>query len=373
MAKLLHRGRSTARQLFRQTPYPTAKDRLWRHLELGDYTDAEKKLLLPVYLLTNQDPKPVDLSMINQATEARWQQKPAPAHRLELLHHAYWQSGVRLIIPAGVCFTAPIQLVVSCAGSGSLLPRIVIETGENSQSTILIRFALPRRCELTVSGEVEVYAGPSSICNVINEIPVAAPHHQFNRVNLTVEQNARVFHQVVCYGAGLCRTEVRTELAGKGACAQLSGLAVGGDKAQIVFQTEQLHLHGDTESNLHYRAIASEEARVLYRGLIRIDKGAEGCNAYQKNANLLLSAKSRAYTTPELEIKANEVRCTHAASTGPLDQSQLFYLQSRGLGSSEAQSLLVRAFASAGVPVEDIQARKIVNSIITRAVHNVAK
>jgi Fe-S cluster assembly protein SufD len=118
---------------------------------------------------------------------------------------------------------------------------------------------------------------------------------------------------------------------------------VDGDQ-HLDYDTYQLHLAPDTTSDFAFKGVLRDTASAVWRGMIRVEKDAQGTNAYQENRNLLLSTTAHADSIPGLEILANDVRCTHGATLGQVDKEQLFYLMSRGLPHPEAERLIVRGF-----------------------------
>ena len=137
---------------------------------------------------------------------------------------------------------------------------------------------------------------------------------------------------------------VRVRLAGRGAKAHIIGLVAGDGDHRISIHTEQLHEAPETTSNLLVKAALFDRAQFTYDGVIRVARAAQKSDAYQKNENLLLSRDARARSDPALEILANDVRCTHGATTGKLNEDQLWYLASRGLSPAQGEELLVRGF-----------------------------
>lgn len=147
----------------------------------------------------------------------------------------------------------------------------------------------------------------------------------------------------VLVGKGPGEKEVIIKLEGKRASAKILGLLISAE-GETSIKTLQHHLAPDTSSDLLVRSALWGKARFNYQGLIRIEPKAQGANAYQRNDNLLLSDGAKAETRPELEILANEVRCTHGATTGRINEDLLFYLSSRGLTPEEAVHLIVKGF-----------------------------
>jgi Fe-S cluster assembly protein SufD len=133
-------------------------------------------------------------------------------------------------------------------------------------------------------------------------------------------------------------------LDGEGSRSEMVGVTLSEGRQHLDHHTLHEHRAGRTFSNLDFRAAVAGRARSTYTGLIRIDTGAPGSEAYQQNRNLLLSPRAHADTIPELEILTDEVSCSHGATVAPVDPEHVFYLQSRGIPAAEALRLVVRGF-----------------------------
>ena len=138
--------------------------------------------------------------------------------------------------------------------------------------------------------------------------------------------------------------EYIVELAGEGAEALIVGAFVGRNENVFDVRTIQYHKAKNTKSDLLLKSVLFNKSKFFYRGLIKIEKGADGADAYQKNENLLFGNSVSVDSEPNLEIKANSVRCTHGVTTGQVDDDSLFYLRSRGFTEREANTLLISAF-----------------------------
>lgn len=133
-------------------------------------------------------------------------------------------------------------------------------------------------------------------------------------------------------------------LTKKGAKAVITGIVIAGRAEKLKLHTMQIHNAQDTTSDLLVKTVLSDRAVCLYDGGILVEKKAQKTDAYQRNENLLLSGRAYAESKPSLEILANDVRCTHGATTGPMDQEQLWYLSSRGLPRQKSEALIVEGF-----------------------------
>lgn len=140
--------------------------------------------------------------------------------------------------------------------------------------------------------------------------------------------------------------EVRVRIEGAGANVQILGMIIGSKKQTIRLYTEQLHEKPASVSDLLIKSVLFDQSKLQYQGLIKIAPQAQQSNAYQKNQNLLLSPSAWADSRPMLEILANDVRCTHGATIGTLDEEQLYYLSSRGIDRATASHLIVKGFFS---------------------------
>jgi Fe-S cluster assembly protein SufD len=160
-------------------------------------------------------------------------------------------------------------------------------------------------------------------------------------------------------GSASTKAFLDAKFVGTGASANLLGFFFGDDKQHFDQHTFQNHIVGHTTSDLLYKGALKDHAYSAFRGLIRVNLGAQRSDAYQANRNILLSQHAHADSIPELEIEANDVRCTHGATVGPIDPEQIFYLQSRGIPKIEAEKVIVEGFFDPlmqKIPLESIRA-----------------
>lgn len=160
-------------------------------------------------------------------------------------------------------------------------------------------------------------------------------------------------------------------LVGEGAQADIFGIVLGNDAHEIQINTLQDHQAPNTMSNLLIKSALSGRSQFKYEGFIKVEKGAQRTNAYQRNENLMLSSEAKSESKPALEILANDVRCTHSATMGKVDKDQLFYLQSRGIPLKAATSLIVEGFFQSILDrIEDEKAKKVIMKEITKLTTN---
>lgn len=150
---------------------------------------------------------------------------------------------------------------------------------------------------------------------------------------------------------GTCSLDLEIQLTGQDSRADIVGLVIPKPHAEIVVHTHQIHTHPHTKSTLLVKSVVPEGSLVTYVGTIRIEKNARLSDAYQKNETMLLSDTSRIHTSPVLEILNHDVKCTHGATSKPIAEKELWYLQSRGIPRVQAHQIIVRGF------IDDIVSR----------------
>jgi Fe-S cluster assembly protein SufD len=148
----------------------------------------------------------------------------------------------------------------------------------------------------------------------------------------------------VALGGDYARVRSESVLAGSGGTSRQLAMFFGADHQMHDFATLQSHQGKHTTSDLLFKGAVAHSSHSVYRGLIRVEKGASGTNAFQTNRNLVLGAGAHADSVPTLEIEENDVRCSHASAVGPIDEEQRFYLESRGVPTEAADQLIVSGF-----------------------------
>jgi Fe-S cluster assembly protein SufD len=264
------------------------------------------------------------------------------------LNTAFMGDGAVVVIPPGCHLAQPIYLIyASSGGAGQLVsqPRTFIFLGAGSEAKI-------------VESYVGVNAG-TYFCNAVTELIADADssveHYRLQRegqaafhvgaLEADLNRGARLTAHAVTLSGSLVRNNVHVALNGEGAECVLNGLYLADDKQHVDNFTEIDHLKPHATSFELYKGILDGAAHGVFNGKIVVHKDAQKSNARQVNKNLLLSENAVVNTKPQLEIYADDVKCSHGSTIGQLDDDALFYLRSRGLGRDEARSLLSFAFA----------------------------
>jgi Fe-S cluster assembly protein SufD len=193
---------------------------------------------------------------------------------------------------------------------------------------------------------VEVEARRGATVNYISLQEWGSQVQHFQTQRFTGLRDTTVRSLAVNLGSDFARTQVECVLKGEGSFSEMLGLYFADSKQHFAQRTLQSHNAPHATSDLLYKGALKEKSRSEYSGLIKVLKEAQGTDAYQANRNLILSDEALARSIPQLEIEANEVRCTHGATVSPVEEEHLFYLMSRGIDRVTAQKLIVFGFFS---------------------------
>ncbi|PWB78962.1 MAG: Fe-S cluster assembly protein SufD [Holophagae bacterium] len=283
-------------------------------------------------------------------------------HPFVALNAAQFRDGVLLWIPAGMVLDRPIelQLVARRHRRPTLaLPRVLIVAGRSSQAAVVHRSAGGSADTLTCSvTEVVLEDGA-----VLDHYSVVDDDHGATHIAaLEVRQgrDSAMHSGVFVTGGGLVRSDLAVTLGGAGAGATLEGLYLTSGRQHVDNHLLVRHSVPSCTSRQLYKGILDGSSRAVFNGRIVVDKGAQKTDARQSNRNLLLSPAALVQSNPQLEILADDVRCTHGSTIGRLDEDAVFYLRSRGLDRTSAESLLTWAFAAEvveGVRVPELRDR----------------
>lgn len=268
------------------------------------------------------------------------------AHIFSALHAALFSGGTFLYVPRGRTVTLPVQARYFIEQSGSaIFPHSLVVVEEDAEVCYLERFAsrgVTSGC-LSNAG-IEVVAGQASRVFIASLQTYEEPvwHFQIQRSSTARDVNLKSL--VVTLGGKFSRTETSTSLGGEGNSVEMLGLYFAEAGQHFDFRTLQDHGAPHCLSDLLYKGALRGDARTVYSGNIHVRPEGQETDAYQTNRNLILSDDAKADSKPELEIENNDVRCSHAASVGQIDENEVFYLQSRGIDRTTAERLIVKGF-----------------------------
>ena len=269
----------------------------------------------------------------------------AASHIFTALHGALFSGGMFVYVSRGTTLELPIEYACHLDEPGtSVFPHSLIVVEENAEVCFLERFHSGADGGGLSNTAVEVVAGQASrvFIGSIQEYGRGVWH--FENQRYATARDANLKSLVVTLGATFSRAETTTEIHGEGNSVDMMGIYVAGAGQHFDFRTLQDHAAPHSTSDLLYKGALRDNARTVYAGQIRVRPEGRETDAYQTNRNLILSDNAMANSKPELEIENNDVRCSHAASVGQLDQNEVFYLQSRGIDRASAERLIVKGF-----------------------------
>lgn len=263
-----------------------------------------------------------------------------------LLNTAYLTGGAVLDVPDDTVLREPLHLLFRASGEGSpaIFPRNLIRLGRNSGATLLLEWAGSGR-SLTAAVAQAILGENSSLEIVTLERQGEEAFH-LSALDVEQQRSSRFVSHLFSMGGAVARDEIHARLSGEGADTLLNGLflTTGEQKADLLTVVDHAVPHGTSRQT--YRGILDGRSRGSFTGRVIVRADAQKTDAVQSNRNLLLSRGALVNSTPQLEIRANDVKCKHGSTTGQLDADALFYLRSRGLSLEAARSLLTYAFAS---------------------------
>ena len=270
---------------------------------------------------------------------------PVDEHKFTALHAAFHSDGIIVYVPKNVEIELPFEALRQVEAGGSVFPHTTIVVDENASLTFVDRFSsddgdVPALC----ASVVEIEARRGSMVNYISLQEWGRNVQHFQTQRFTGHRDTTVRSLAVNLGSAFARTQVESVLRGEGSFSEMLGLYFADRDQHFAQRTLQRHDAPHTTSDLLYKGALKEKSRSEYSGLIKVEKGAQGTDAYQANRNLSLSEEAIARSIPQLEIEANEVRCTHGATVSPVEEEHLFYLMSRGIDRVTAQKLVVFGF-----------------------------
>jgi Fe-S cluster assembly protein SufD len=257
-----------------------------------------------------------------------------------------WDGGAFVWVPRGVRVDAPILLsAVSAAPSTVLQRRVLIVLEEGAEAEVWEQYLSGHsESETLLNTVVELVVGQNARLRYVCGQDLNERSWIFGAQRAEVARDGSLDWVVVGFGGGNGRVRTETLLAGEGAQGKVTGAYAPHGRQHVDFDTTQEHGAPNTTSDLAFRGILADRSQAVWRGMIKVDPGAQQTDAFQECRNLLLSKRAHADAIPGLEILANDVRCTHAAAIAQIDKEQLFYLRSRGLGEPIAQRLVIEGF-----------------------------
>jgi Fe-S cluster assembly protein SufD len=343
--------RAAARERYAALPVPTNRDEAWRFTNLRGFDPDAFEVADAGLQLTEADlPDGVVFGSLArlaaerpELVERHYGSVVPSEEKFAAGNAAGWADGVFLYVPEGVEVTTPLRAAMELAAEGTaLFHRTLVVLERGARATFAEDYG--STAAGYVNTVVELVVGDGARLEYVTTQRHHPQTRQFGTHRATIGRDGEIDWVVLGLGGTRAKSRIESYLAAQGATAKVTGAYFLTGSEHADFDTTQEHAAPNTTSDLFFKGVLADHSRAVWRGVIRVDKGAQKTDAYQENRNLLLSHDARADSIPGLEIEANDVRCTHGATIGQIDKLQLFYLMSRGLSRVDAEQLIVRGF-----------------------------
>jgi Fe-S cluster assembly protein SufD len=280
--------------------------------------------------------------------------------KFEALHAAFWQGGTFLYVPKNVAIEHPFRsFALAQEPAAAIFSHTLVVLEEGAEAFFVDAYRSPTQEQQSfASGVVELILGQDAKLRYVQVQDWGRHVWNFMTERAILGKRASLNSLHVTLGSKFTKNSIGTHLRGQDSLAEMLGIFFADGDQFFDHHTWQLHEAPNTTSDLEFKGALKDSARSVYCGLIKVSEGAQKTDAYQQNRNLVLSRQARADSIPNLEIGANDVRCTHGATVSQVVPEHIFYLQARGIPYTEAQKLIVEGFFRPvidRIPVEEIQ------------------
>jgi Fe-S cluster assembly protein SufD len=259
---------------------------------------------------------------------------------------ALWQNGLLVVVPKGLELTLPIYVrITNTAEGGSLFWRLLVVAEEQSRATVIEEYASGSPgLHAYSNAAVELFVDQAAKLEYVSiqNLSLATWHFASHRAR--VARDAELDWVAGGFGSHKGKTRIQNDLVGPGATSRVTGAYFADGTQHLDYDTFQEHAAPSTTSDFAFKGALRDQATAVWRGMIRVEPDAQKTNGYQENRNLILSDTAHADSIPGLEIMANDVRCTHGATSSPVNRDELFYCMARGLSRGAAERLILRGF-----------------------------
>ncbi len=293
----------------------------------------------------------------------------------DALNTAYASDGIVVIVPDGKVVDTPVQAVFINGDKDNAVlssPKNLIVVGKNAQATVITSYSGTSENSYFSNINTEVHLDENGIFDLYKIQNESNTAYHIEHLEAYQEKQSVFSHHNFSFGGGLVRNDINAAMNDEFIETNYFGLYLGNEKQHIDNHTFMDHAKPNCESNELYKGILDDNSRGVFNGRILVRKDAQKTNAYQSNKAVLLTKTAKIDTKPELEIYADDVKCSHGATVGRLDDTAYFYIRSRGVPADLAKSMLIRAFADDVVEKVKIEPlRDQVNHLIFEHLHRV--
>ncbi|MGL2992882.1 Fe-S cluster assembly protein SufD [Flavobacterium sp. TSSA_36] len=401
----LHDIRTAAIKNFENKGFPTKKEEAWKYTSLNailkndfsvfpntedtiEYKEVKKYFLHEVDTykvvfidgvfssnLSSTTHDGIDVCLMSSALnkpkykmviDTYFNQIASKDESLTTLNTAFANEGAYINIPKSKVADKPIEIMYFSTGSEKALlvqPRNLVIVGENSHVQIIERHQCLNDNAVLTNSVTEIFAAKRAIVDYYKIQNDGAEANLIDNTYVSQKQESHVAVQTFSFGGNLTRNNLNFYHFGERLTSTLNGITIIGEKQHVDHYTLVNHATPNCESFQDYKGIFSDRATGVFNGKVFVEKEAQKTNAFQKSNNILLSDKATINAKPQLEIFADDVKCSHGCTVGQLDETALFYMQQRGIPKKEAKALLMYAFSNA--VIENIKIPELKKRITT--------
>jgi Fe-S cluster assembly protein SufD len=405
----VHEVRSEAIKTFEQIGFPHRKMEAWKYTSLAkiqtkdfsifpkeggdiEYRDVKQYFLheIDTYkivfvdgiyssYLSETTHEGVDICLMSSALtkpmyrpiiDVYFNKAASKEESLTSLNTAFTREGAYIYIPKNKAPRKPVEILHLSTGNEAALmlqPRNLIIAEENAELQVLERHQSLTGNEVLTNAVTEIFAAKNAIVDYYKVQDDRNTATLIDNTYINQKSGSQVNVHTFSFGGKLTRNNLNFYQDGQHINSVLKGVTILGEKQHVDHHTLVHHQQPNCESHQDYKGIFGERATGVFNGKIIVDKIAQKTNAFQQNNNVLISDKATVNTKPQLEIFADDVRCSHGCTIGQLDQDALFYLRSRGIPKKEASALMMYAFANnvlESVRIPEVKAR--INKLIAK-------
>ena len=384
----VHDIRSTSLKTFETLGFPTKKDEAWKYTSLAkllknDYSifpkkesslelkDVKKYFLYEIDsykvvfidgiyspFLSDTTHDGIDVCLLSAALskpkykeviEKYFNKVAAKDESLTALNTSFAKEGAYVFVPKSVIAEKPIQIIHFSTGEQGdflLQPRSLVVVEENAQVQIIERHQSLTPHEVLTNSVTEIFAAKNALVDYYKIQNDRIDASLIDNTYVAQERDSNVNVHTFSFGGKLTRNNLNFTQNGEYIDSTMKGITIIGDQQHVDHYTLVNHVQPNCESHQDYKGIYADKSVGVFNGKIYVDKIAQKTNAFQQNNNILLDNKATINTKPQLEIFADDVKCSHGCTIGQLDEDALFYLRTRGIPKREAKGLLTYAFAN---------------------------
>jgi Fe-S cluster assembly protein SufD len=384
----LHDIRTSAIKNFENKGFPTKKEEAWKYTSLNsvlkndfsvfpkrenaiEFKDVKKFFLheIDTYKLVFVDGKfssflssttheGIDVCLLSSVLtkpkykmvlDTYFNQIASKDESLTTLNTAFAQEGAYINIPKSKVADKPIEIIHFSTGEESALmvqPRNLIIVGENAHVQIIERHQSLNSNPVLTNSVTEIFAQKRAIVDYYKIQNDEQTANLIDNTYISQKQESRVAVHTFSFGGNITRNNLNFYHFGERIDSTLKGITIIGDKQHVDHYTLVNHATPNCESHQNYKTILGGSSTGVFNGKIFVEKEAQKTDAFQQNNNILLSDKATINAKPQLEIFADDVKCSHGCTIGQLDESAMFYMQQRGIPQKEAKALLLYAFSN---------------------------